>query len=401
MMHVLSHMHRGARTSAMPSLASQAVASASLSAAKRTYSSDVKRGNLIVLDFNDLLRGKDLSQDIHNAYGLEGLGILAVRNIPNYIEYRSNLLPLASTFAHLPESIKQKYVHESSHYSFGWSHGKERLEGGRLDLAKGSYYGNPQFDNPTKDQKLIQQFPEYCHPNIWPTEDLPQLESAFKNLGQLIVRVGSMVASQCDRLVASAVPSWPTGKLQRTIDTSRTCKARLLHYFATDKPGFNNSEDMSSWCGWHNDHGSLTGLTPAMYYNDRTQSEVACPDPRAGLYIRSRSGEVVRISVSSDLLAFQIGESAQIHSGGILRATPHCVRAAEGPAAVGISRNTYAVFMQPTWNESMNVPAGVNPSKAHTGANDLPAGVPSIQCRWDPTMDFSAFTKATLDKYYS
>lgn len=45
--------------------------------------------------------------------------------------------------------------------------------------------------------------------------------------------------------------------------------------------------------------------------------------------------------------AEQVGESMQIHSGGLLQATPHFVRAASSPAAAGISRNTFAVFMQP------------------------------------------------------
>ena len=46
-------------------------------------------------------------------------------------------------------------------------------------------------------------------------------------------------------------------------------------------------------------------------------------------------------------LLLQVGESMQIHSGGLLRATPHFVRSASSPAAAGVSRNTFAVFMQP------------------------------------------------------
>ena len=33
------------------------------------------------------------------------------------------LLPLGYKFAKLSEETKQKYVHEKSFYSFGWSHG--------------------------------------------------------------------------------------------------------------------------------------------------------------------------------------------------------------------------------------------------------------------------------------
>lgn len=38
--------------------------------------------------------------------------------------------------------------------------------------------------------------------------------------------------------------------------------------------------------------------------------------------------------------------SAQVQSGGLLRATPHYVKGPGGSAA-GVSRNTFAVFMQP------------------------------------------------------
>ena len=58
--------------------------------------------------------------------------------------------------------------------------------------------------------------------------------------------------------------------------------------------------------GWHNDHCSLTGLVPAMYFNSDGE-EVSCPDPAAGLYIKSRNGALVHVQVPSDALAFQIG----------------------------------------------------------------------------------------------
>ena len=44
----------------------------------------------------------------------------------------------------------------------------------------------------------------------------------------------------------------------------------------------------------------------------------------------------------------------QVHSGGLLQATPHYVAAAE---AVGVSRNTFAVFMQPRYGRTMSTPS--------------------------------------------
>jgi hypothetical protein len=151
--------------------------------------------------------------------------------------------------------------------------------------------------------------------------------------------------------------------------------------------------------GWHNDHGSLTGLTPAMYF-DQEGNEIPCPDPKAGLYIRSRAGKTIRVSVPSDVLAFQIGETAQVNTGGVLQATPHCVRAANVP---GVSRGTLAVFMEPEWDNKMDTPEGADKDCVLRGARGelLPPGVPPLIDRWDgDAQTFGEFTDKTLKMYY-
>ena len=125
------------------------------------------------------------------------------------------------------------------------------------------------------------------------------------------------------------------------METSLCCKARLLHYYSQSfedvltphkrrKTEDKDTEEaavaeraadhdpFSSWCGWHNDHGSLTGLVSAIF-TDQEGHIVQNTDPEAGLYIRNRSGEVVKVGIPPTHLAFQIGETAQIHSGGILQ----------------------------------------------------------------------------------
>lgn len=309
-----------------------------------------------------------------------------VKNIPGYVKARTTMLPLSQKYANLPEEVKEKTVHAESKYSFGWSHGKEVFNG-KPDTAKGSYYANPQYDTPFSDEELIKEFPENCLPNIWPKEDLPELEPAFKNLGQLIVSVGEMVAAQADKYVKSVVPTYADDTLSKIIRESKTCKARLLHYFPADGK-LALGEDQDSWCGWHLDHGALTGLTRAMFL-DKDGKEVPPPDPTAGLYIKNRGGKTLKVSIPEDCLAFQIGESAQVLSGGTLRATWHCVQAAGGSTAEGVGRNTYACFMQPDLKRGMAPP----PATAST-----PEAI-GIEA-WREGQDFAAFTKATLAKYY-
>ena len=72
-----------------------------------------------------------------------------------------------------------------------------------------------------------------------------------------------------------------------------------------------NRQEEEDWCGWHTDHGSLTGLTSAMYMTG--DEVVPSPDPQAGLYIRARQGgEVTQVCIPSDHIAFQMGEAMQV-----------------------------------------------------------------------------------------
>ena len=76
--------------------------------------------------------------------------------------------------------------------------------------------------------------------------------------------------------------------------------------------GKNNKEkEEEDWCGWHTDHGSLTGLTSAMYM--KGDKAVPNPDPQAGLYIRARQdGEVTQAPIPADQIAYQMGEAMQV-----------------------------------------------------------------------------------------
>jgi isopenicillin N synthase-like dioxygenase len=74
---------------------------------------------------------------------------------------------------------------------------------------------------------------------------------------------------------------------------------------------------------------------------------VPSPSPQSGLYIRSRGGALTKVSIPADCLAFQTGEALELATGGKLRATPHCVRVGASADGGLVSRETFALFMQP------------------------------------------------------
>ncbi|CAH0474117.1 unnamed protein product [Peronospora belbahrii] len=339
----------------------------------------------------------DLSDSIEKAFGHEGLGIIAVSGVPELHTKRNKLLPLSFTFATLPDSVKIKYERPDAYYSYGWSPGKEKIQG-KIDLAKGSYYNNPETNEMAHE--LMATFPSFYSTNVWPTFELPDLEQAFMNLGQLIVDTGILLASQCDTLdEVNECPEYEKGQLYRL--QGKCAKARLLHYYSLSEDEIaaqsktSTFQDSFAWCGWHNDHGTLTGLVQAMY-TDSTGATVTNPDPTAGLYVKTRRNEIVKVNIPPDHLVYQIGETSQILSGGILQATPHAVR---GPQVTGVNRETFAVFMQPLPEKRMAVPSSMDTLDAGK-TEHLPKGVPSLLSRWKNNMTFNDFTQATFKAYY-
>jgi hypothetical protein len=365
--------------------------------------------------------------------------------------------------------------HGPSHFSVGWSHGKEALSEGKADVHKGSFYANPTTDapaeeDPTVTEEDVARYPGYYHPNVWPTaagddggsgsasnggthktntpnpnSSLPELEPAFKSLGRIVVDTGLLLAERCDAYVRRAwerrygPQSAPPSSLAEALRASRCHKARLLHYFppgagagvvaataaaaaaaggaATTTPttttpaAADDTDDADGWCGWHRDHGALTGLTCAMYTRPSTTRapRLSCaddahgvaafgggkeeeeeeeppiinpsprpaspPDARAGLYVRTRSGRAARADIPADHLAFQVGQVAAIVSGGLLCATPHCVRAPCAGATAGsdVSRETFAVFLQPDVRAPLSVPCPPAAAEEADAGQEAPA----------------------------
>lgn len=79
---------------------------------------------------------------------------------------------------------------------------------------------------------------------------------------------------------------------------------------------------------------------------------VSSPSPSSGLYIRTRGGELTRVSIPADCLAFQTGECLELVTEKRLMATPHCVHIGKG--LEGVSRETFALFMQPNTDQKVS-----------------------------------------------
>ncbi|MES1913705.1 MAG: hypothetical protein MHM6MM_005873 [Cercozoa sp. M6MM] len=351
---------------------------------------------VVLLQYEDLVNGADLRKAIGAAYGEDGLGVLAVRGVPGVQEKRMAALPMAFKFAQLPDE-KKKEFEVPPFFQRGWDHGHESMKDGTPDTSKGSFYFNPLVDEHTGvDEAVKEKYPTFFGKNVFPSDVLPEFEGSCKALARLIIDVGKLVAKQVDAYVASECDDYPASRLGDVVEQSTSHVTRLLHYFAKSEASDDSGESADNWCGWHNDHGSLTGLAPAIYHAPNGDV-IPCPDATAGLYIKNRKGDIVRARCPGDVLLFQIGETAQVHSGGVVKATPHMVRAAN---VAGVSRSTMAVFMEPDAPYDMKKPASRTLEQT-AQVEHLPEGVPRLQSRWNGDDDnFGDFGARTIQAYY-
>ncbi|CAG8697983.1 12150_t:CDS:2, partial [Ambispora leptoticha] len=169
--------------------------------------------DVVIVDYEALANVSEILPAIEEAFGSHPhcLGLLLVKNLPaEYPEMRLQLLRLASLFASLPDDIKEKFVDVESKILL-WMELWQRINEWKT-------WANPLLDVPIATKEQIEKFPFYCHPNIWPTEYLPEFEDTFKKLDNI----------QDDRL--------------------------------------------DTWCGWHIDNSCLRGLTSSMYIDERDRS---------------------------------------------------------------------------------------------------------------------------------
>lgn len=310
----------------------------------------------VVVDLADLRDGK-VDEVFEEAFGPDSLGIIIIRGLSEeYQQLRHDVLHGASQLAQLDPKELEGLEDEESSWLIGWSRGKEKLRNNEPDNLKGSYYincGTFVHSEGLEDVELAEEkrdYPDlkgYVSSNLWPGQ-LPQFEQNVKRLCKLIIDTATVVAQACDRfMVKKGIPLDDPHYLEKIVKTSTTTKARLLHYFPTESKGDDGPDD--SWCGQHIDHSCLTGLTSAMLIDEDAQTELKqSPDPDAGLYIRNRHDQIVKVAIPKDCLAFQTGEALQLVTKNQFKAVPHYVR---GAAVPGVARNTLAVFCQPSLHQ--------------------------------------------------
>jgi isopenicillin N synthase-like dioxygenase len=353
---------------------------------------------VVIFDYPQLIADASASSRaaIEKAFGPDGVGLIAIRNVPQFTDLKRALLSQAYTLAHLPSEELQALEDPDSLYNAGWSHGKEKLKADMPDWNKASFYFNPLVDIPGTAQDR-QQYP-YSYPcNRWPSSfSMPILEPTAKQLGTLMNNVALLLSKHIDDYAHSVHPSsYPPTTLYDSLKDTEKVKGRLLYYYPLQDRQEDNvaAQPEDSWIGWHNDSGFLTCLSGGIFLQPNGTILSQSPDPAAGLYVVDRQDQVLQAKLPSDCMGIQIGECTQILTNGAVVATPHCVR-----GAPGVARASMACFVDtpPSFQLSS--------STSNSCSVDLLAKsssrVPPLSQRWTDGMTFGDFLAKTFQMYY-
>ena len=259
--------------------------------------------------------------------------------------------------------------------------------------------------------------------------ELDYLGSIFRQLGKEMIDLGLIVARVCDLAIKGA-------KLENAILRASTAKGRLIHYHSlAEKQVLRRSKagkqkkkqdskkspplpscsgsDEDLWQQWHFDYGIFTILTIPMFLRNSYMdigSMGTCAlnhfSPHIGLKIWNTGNRKLEfICAPDDCLLVQVGEAAEILTGGKLRAIAHCVcRPLERD---DVSRETFVVFLQPSWDMRL-VSLDQHETIGKKLENDviveefstIQCRVPSLESRWRSGCTFAEFSRETTKQYY-
>lgn len=296
-------------------------------------------------------------------------------------------------------------------------------------------------------------------------------------VGSLLVHVAALVARAMDAAAARAGGDrGPRGRrpgpgpLESCVVRSGAAKVRLIHYYsraeggsaastpaaAADSYGCGGSARrdlaaLADWQGWHFDYGLLTALCGPAYYCRREGSDSDAHDDVTDAVARSGAASAgcglvvlrpsptsddsgcsrpvpVTVHVPADCVAVQVGEAAQILTGGAAAATAHCVVRPRCQWGLDdVSRSVCVAFLQPPCDERMEPATSTSASEsappqqpAHAAAergadSDAESAVlrasaaacgalagllPPLSTRWTPGATFADFSKAVTQAYY-
>uniref|UniRef100_A0ACD5TYJ1 Uncharacterized protein n=3 Tax=Avena sativa TaxID=4498 RepID=A0ACD5TYJ1_AVESA len=176
------------------------------------------------------------------------------------------------------------------------------------------------------------------------------------------------------------------------------------------------------WQEWHYDYGVLTVLTAPLFLRSaigqECPEECSLPDGNTHLQLFNNR-RIFSVRCSPESFIVQVGEAADILSGGKLRSTLHAVSRPLG--LPNISRETFVVFLQPSWDKTLpcegyssadeddssdhlesalSSDGSAGSCSQHISMQEILKKIPPLSSRLKEGMTFAEFSRQTTKRYY-
>ncbi|KAJ0255023.1 2-oxoglutarate [Hirschfeldia incana] len=376
------------------------------------------------LSFSDLLDRKRcqlISRNVMEALGPNGPGLLCITGVLGSALLRRKLLPMARKLALLDPDKRNRILKEHRLGSDVPLKNPERLVS---SFAMHLNYQPPSNSSLWYEAACgVGAKMDYSLEDD-EEEDFNNLGVVFRELGFCMMELGLSIARVCDREIGG-------GFLEETLLDSCTAKGRLIHYHSAADQSFlreeavrrkqsgkqvkyrNESSHFNLWQQWHYDYGVFTILTDPLFLSSHSCQDCNLITTHSYLRIYHPSkNRFYMVKTPQDSFIVQIGESADILSQGKLRSTLHCVCRPDKQLE-HISRETFAVFLQPKWSHSFSV-SEYTMEYLSSGSiqrqqildtdevsnADIDRIVPPLSSRIRDGMTFAEFSRETTKQYY-
>ncbi|KAJ4793497.1 2-oxoglutarate (2OG) and Fe(II)-dependent oxygenase superfamily protein [Rhynchospora pubera] len=376
----------------------------------------------------DQSRLECISASIMEALGPSGPGLLSISGVPFASSLRRSLLPLALHLSLLNPKDRASLLKRHGLGSDVPLKKPDRSVSSFASLLK--YQGESVLDQ-VQDIDFTSNSEELAH-NFGLSEhndsEFDHLGDTFEKLGRCMMELGVRLARVCDNAMRIT-------ELEKSIIHSGSAKGRLIHYHSMldglilkeaikrvglknrskKSPAFNEickekSTVADLWQQWHYDYGIFTVLTSPLFLSSTVEGEHLVskeslpPMGHSCLQLfDNRKKRIVSVKCQPDSFIIQVGEAADVLSGGKLRSTLHAVCKPMGLTG-DVSRETFVVFLQPSWDKVLHCHGfSLDPDEEVRSGDelaDIHSKIPPLSARLRDGMTFAEFSRETTKQYY-
>jgi isopenicillin N synthase-like dioxygenase len=348
---------------------------------------------LIRIDYNDLVNlDGDISEKVAQAFGIDGLGLIAVKNVPGYVETRRKILEQGFKMANIDIDTLKQLELSKTNYSLGWQKGNTYFNG-KWEALTGAFYARVLREVIDHSDPEMQK----KYTNVWPSEELlPSFKHDFLEMGRMLTHCQQNLLYHLDKYTKTCYPQYKEFSLYNKMKSRNDTISRLIMYYPAktyDEEKY-GQESKDNWCGWHRDFGVLTGLTHAIYYKENGE---VVSGLKSGLTVKDRKHQLHDLTFNEDEILIQSGDVSFIMTGGSVISTPHCVKITDD-IPKDVFRITLINFFDPCYEEMIDIPEGIEKEKIY---EKDPLGMKYMITKFNEPCTYQSFITNAFNTYYS